>query len=72
MIDQKQQVQDWLVNLPMRHLIALAAQNKIVEYANKPPKQLVAELEQKSDVQLQALEMIQKGIKTHGEAVRSG
>jgi hypothetical protein len=72
MIDQKQQVQDWLANLPMRHLIALASQHKLVSYANKPRKHLVEELEVKGDVQQQALEMIQKGIKTHGEGVQSG
>lgn len=65
--EQKQQVTEWLTNLSTRHLTALASQHKIVEYANKTPKHLVDALAEKSEVQLQALEMVNKGIKTHGE-----
>ncbi len=70
--EQKQQVTDWLIALPFRHLIALAVQQKISEYANRTPRYLVETLSEKPDVQLQALEMIEKGVKTHGQSVRSG
>ena len=56
--DQVAQVQNWLVNLPTRKLIALAAQHKLVSYANKTRRQLVSELEEKRDVQQRALEEI--------------
>lgn len=70
--EQKQQVTEWLTNLSHRHLTALAAQNKLVSWANMTSAQLVKALEVKSDIQRDALEMVNKGIKTHGESVQSG
>lgn len=52
------QVQDWLVNLPTRQLIELAAQHKIMTYANKTPDQLVNELCTNRQVQELALERL--------------
>ena len=60
--EQKQQaITEWLTNLSTRHLIALAAQQKIAEYANRPHKYLIEVLSKNPEVQLQALDMLSRG-----------